>query len=234
MTHSDIRRDSFTCWTWLIHMWDVTHSRMCVTWLIHTCVWRDSFTRVCDVTHSRVCVTWLTHTCVWRNGLFLLQITFMRQIGLQCISLFSRKNEAFQKDCSFDIDPGAFLRRMVFQGLLCVFFFSRTTVCFFFSRSTVCFFFSRTTVYFFWNTTWCFKDYCAWHDTLQCVSHMWNTTWCFKDYCVWHDTFVCVTWRMCVPRHIHGVWMQRTSPQNPPHTTLPDLDDSGRKRALVM
>jgi len=66
--------DPCTGGTWLIHMCDMTHSRVwhdlftCVTWLIHVC--EDSFTCVtwlihmCDMTHSHVwhdsftCVTW--------------------------------------------------------------------------------------------------------------------------------------------------------------------------------
>ena len=73
------------CVTWLIHMWDMTHSCVwhdtceCVTWFIHMCdvthsyLWHDSFICVtwlihmCDMTHSYVwretfmCVTWLIH-----------------------------------------------------------------------------------------------------------------------------------------------------------------------------
>ena len=139
--HEQNVRDAFTRLTWLIPICDVTHSHVGRDSFTHvwrysfTRVWRDSFTRVCVVTHSRVCVTWLIHTCVWRNGLFLLQITFMRQLSLycisqitfmrqlslHCISLFSRTNEAHQKHFSFDIDPVAFLRRTVmFQRLICV------------------------------------------------------------------------------------------------------------------
>jgi len=66
---------SFTCETWLIHMWDMTHSYVrhdsfiCATWLIH----------MCDMTHSYVrhdsfiCATWLiymsdtthSYTCIY-------------------------------------------------------------------------------------------------------------------------------------------------------------------------
>ena len=55
MTHSNVRHDSFTCETWLIHMYDVTHSS----------VGHDSFK--CDMTRSCVgldlftCGTWLIH-----------------------------------------------------------------------------------------------------------------------------------------------------------------------------
>jgi len=50
MTHSYVGHDSFICGTWLIHMWDMTHSYVghdsfiCETWLIH----------MCDMTHPHV------------------------------------------------------------------------------------------------------------------------------------------------------------------------------------
>jgi len=65
MTHSYVRHDSFICGTWLIHLWDMTRSStwhdsiVCVTWLIH--MW--------DRTHSYVWHdsfiygTWLIHMC---------------------------------------------------------------------------------------------------------------------------------------------------------------------------
>ena len=61
----------FICGTWLIHMWDMTHScvghDICVTWLIderetmQSYVWHDSFicgtclSDKCDVSHSNLC-----------------------------------------------------------------------------------------------------------------------------------------------------------------------------------
>ena len=87
MTHSYVWYDSFTCVTWLIHMWDMTDSYawhdlfMCVTWLIylfdmtHSYTWHDLFISVtwlihtCDMTHSYVWhdsfiyITWLIHIC---------------------------------------------------------------------------------------------------------------------------------------------------------------------------
>ena len=36
MTHPYVRHDSSMCETWLIHMWDMTHTYICETWLIHT------------------------------------------------------------------------------------------------------------------------------------------------------------------------------------------------------
>jgi len=50
MTHSHVGHDSFICGTWLIHMWGMTHSHVghdsfiCGTWLIH--MW--------GMTHSHV------------------------------------------------------------------------------------------------------------------------------------------------------------------------------------
>jgi len=61
---SERQRDSLICETWLIHMWDMTHSYVrhdsfvCETWLIH----------MCDMTHSYVThdssryVTWLLYS----------------------------------------------------------------------------------------------------------------------------------------------------------------------------
>ena len=65
VTHSCVRRDSFMCVTWLIHVW--RDSFICVTWLIHMCdmtysyVWHESF----------ICVLWLihmTHSNVWHDS----------------------------------------------------------------------------------------------------------------------------------------------------------------------
>ena len=67
MTHSCVWHDSFIRVTWLI---------LCVTWLTHmsdmthSCVWHDSLIRV----NSFMCVTWLIHMCdmthssVWHNS----------------------------------------------------------------------------------------------------------------------------------------------------------------------
>jgi len=95
MTHSYVWHDSSICVTWLIHMFDMTHSydsSICVTWLIHmfdmthSYVWHDSFICVtwrihmCDMIQSYVwldsfiCVPWLFHTWdkaytyVWRDS----------------------------------------------------------------------------------------------------------------------------------------------------------------------
>ena len=82
-----VRHDSFIFLTWLIRMFDMTHSYVrhdmfiCVTWRIHMCdmkcsyMWYDVFTcatwhiHTCDMTHSHVwhdaftCVTWRIHMC---------------------------------------------------------------------------------------------------------------------------------------------------------------------------
>jgi len=69
-TNSSYIRDAFLCVTWLIHMWDMTHSYVCTsprwcTWLIY----------MCDMTHSFVfCETWvirmcdITHSFVWHDS----------------------------------------------------------------------------------------------------------------------------------------------------------------------
>jgi len=81
--NSEVRRDSFTCETCLIHTWNATNSYVwhdsctCKTWLIH--VWRGSLNYsdafvLCDMTHSYV---WhdsfmcdMTHSYVW-HGAFI-------------------------------------------------------------------------------------------------------------------------------------------------------------------
>jgi len=79
---SSMPRSRCICVTWLIHMWDMTHSHawhdsfICVTWLIHMrdmthlYVWHASFICVtcpaaaASVWHnSFICVTWLIHVC---------------------------------------------------------------------------------------------------------------------------------------------------------------------------
>ena len=60
LTHSHVRHDSFTCETWLTHMWDMTHSRVwCDACRLSryyrddSHVWHDSFTCVmCDIIHT--------------------------------------------------------------------------------------------------------------------------------------------------------------------------------------
>ena len=83
MTHLCVWLDSFICVTWLIHMYDMTHSYvkqsellfvfMCVPWLIHMCdmthsyVWHDSF--ICKTKRTLVCCAlawvlsrkWMSH-----------------------------------------------------------------------------------------------------------------------------------------------------------------------------
>jgi len=97
--------DLFVCVTWLIHMWDMTHSYVwrdsfiCVTRLIHMCdathsyVWHDSFIcvtwliQMCDMTHSYVWhdsfiyVTWLIHMHdtthqIWWHDLYICRHLF--------------------------------------------------------------------------------------------------------------------------------------------------------------
>jgi len=91
MTHSYVWHDSFTCVTWLVHMFDMSRCNTAIlgvymchsfgTWLIRICdmthsyLWHDSFICVtwrihmCDMTHSYVwhdafiCVTWRIHMC---------------------------------------------------------------------------------------------------------------------------------------------------------------------------
>jgi len=63
MTHSYVRHDSFTCETWVIHMWDMTHSHMrhdsfmCRTRLIHECV----MAHLCVKHDVFTCLLWLIH-----------------------------------------------------------------------------------------------------------------------------------------------------------------------------
>jgi len=98
--HVIVWHDSLICVTWLIHMWDMTHS----------CVWHDSlmcvasffinaqtairFSRqstshTCDMTHlyvwhdSPICVNWLTHmcdmthSCMWHDSLICAMFCFI-------------------------------------------------------------------------------------------------------------------------------------------------------------
>ena len=67
-----IWHESFTCETWLVHMWDMTQAYVCI---LHSGAWHVPFTcvtwffRMCDMTHSYVrhdsftCVTWLILIC---------------------------------------------------------------------------------------------------------------------------------------------------------------------------
>jgi len=56
VTYSCIRE------TWLIHMWDVTHSLVCATWRHATCMHVVSQVRMSHVSHmNETC-----HTCDWR------------------------------------------------------------------------------------------------------------------------------------------------------------------------
>jgi len=53
MAHSDVRQNSFICATWLIHMWDMTHSYRALFWMTSTRVkrWRI---QMCDRSCSYV------------------------------------------------------------------------------------------------------------------------------------------------------------------------------------
>ena len=69
MTHSYVWHDSFTCVTWWIHIFAMTHSYMCdmtrlYVWygVMHSVAWHDYFT--CDMTHPYV--TWLIH--MWHDS----------------------------------------------------------------------------------------------------------------------------------------------------------------------
>ena len=82
MTHSHMRRNSFTCATWLIYMCDMTHlhvrhdSFTCATWLIykcdlthsHTCSTskhhHDTASRCCSFISVRICVRVMPHICM--------------------------------------------------------------------------------------------------------------------------------------------------------------------------
>ena len=78
--------DSFICETWLIHMWDMTHSYVrhdsfiCETWLIHMW-WHMAWDTVPDAVAARSWVIWLIHMCDMTHS-FVWHDSFIRATWL--------------------------------------------------------------------------------------------------------------------------------------------------------
>jgi len=196
-------RDSFTCVTWLIHMWDMTHRRPWqVSWptFAHVCHMThlhaslDSFTCVTrlihmrDMTHSHVwhdsftCVTWLiymrhlTHLHVWHDS-----FTYVTRLIHMCDMTHSH---------------------MWHDSFTCLTW-----------QIHMCDLTHRRPLKVSWPTLarW------SWLKTMSRLREMRDLT---RSY-VWHDSFVCVTWLVgmcdltrwyvwhtllvCVTRHTYGV-----------------------------
>jgi len=93
MTHSHVRRDSFICAPWLIHMCDMTHPY----------VSHDSFTRVPWLIHmcaTSICVTWLIHMYPMTHSHGAVTHSYVRHDSFVCAPWFLHLCDSLKSDTS--------------------------------------------------------------------------------------------------------------------------------------
>ena len=187
MTYSYVVHDWFIYGTWLIYIWDMTHSS-CLRLTFESDAWHDAF----------LCVTWLIHTwdmtrSYMGHDSFIMPTSDVRIIFKSCVCHDSWRiymcDMTHASSLPVTFEPSCFVCDMTHASCLHLTVASPYLV-------------GDVTQSYVWRVTWLIymrniTHSHVWHDPFLCGT--WLMYMCDMTYSyVWRDSFVCVAWLICM------------------------------------
>jgi len=203
MTHSYMGHDSFIYGTWLIHMWLIHIALTSGTWLIHMWLihmWLEVC--ICDMTHSSM--TWRIH--VWRDSFTCAMIHMWHAVCICDMTPLSTTWRIHMCRDSFYMWHDSFKWEVThffvwYDSFICDMIYSCTTrLIHGWHDSFKC---DMTHSYMTWLIHMCdmMHSY-VWHDSSICYMTFLYATWLIH---MWHDSFIYGMSHSYVTHEVFGI-----------------------------